>query len=118
MAELAVAQEAGQAPEDFEIVLAGHPHLPEVAPFVPGNPPGHHVVSHTDNPAKREAAFAWAYWLGMDTSNAEAWLVNGTFPGFVGWRSDSLGTPADAGTEPSLGAARISAQLRTRRGRW
>lgn len=80
MAELAVAQEAGQAPEDFEIVLAGHPHLPEVEPFVPGNPPGHHVVSHTDDPVAREAAFTWAYWLGMDNSNAEAWLVNGTFP--------------------------------------
>ncbi|WP_119071176.1 extracellular solute-binding protein [Aggregatilinea lenta] len=79
-AELAVAQEAGQAPEDFEIVLAGHPHLEGMDPFVPGSLPGHHVITHTDDPAKREAAFAWAYWLGMDNSNAEAWLVNGTCP--------------------------------------
>jgi ABC-type glycerol-3-phosphate transport system substrate-binding protein len=79
--ELEVAQEAGQAQEDFEIVLAGPPCLPDVAPFAAGGgPAASYQVCRTEDLAAREAAFRWANWLATDDSNAVGLLVNGYFP--------------------------------------
>jgi len=79
--ELEVAQEAGQAPADFEIYLAGPPRLKEVEPFAAGSStPVNYNVCRTPEPDRREAAFRWANWLATDDSNALGWLVNGFFP--------------------------------------
>lgn len=78
--ELEVAQGADQAPDDFEIVLAAFPHLPEVGPFRPNVRPNHFSVTKTSDADKRDAAFTFANWLATDDSNAIAWLVNGIFP--------------------------------------
>jgi hypothetical protein len=79
-AELATAQAAGQAPAEFEIVLAGYPTLPEVKPFAAGLKGPEYTVGRTDDLDKREASFLFANWLGSDDSNAPGWLVNGYFP--------------------------------------
>lgn len=81
--ELEVAQEAGQAPADFDIVLAGFPHTTDVGPFRPNVRPNHFSVTATGSPAEREAAFTFANWLATDDSNATAWLVNGIFPATI-----------------------------------
>jgi multiple sugar transport system substrate-binding protein len=78
--ELETAQAAGQAPKDFEIVLAGHPHTKEAGPFITNNPPVQYTVGRTADPKLREAAFTFANWLATDDSNAEGWFVNGFFP--------------------------------------
>lgn len=78
--ELEVAQEAGQAAEAFEIVVAGHPHTEEYGPFVTNNAPVQFTLGHTTDMGKREAAFRFASWLGTDDSNATAAIVNGFFP--------------------------------------
>jgi ABC-type glycerol-3-phosphate transport system substrate-binding protein len=79
-AELEAAQEAGQAPEEFEIVLAGHPHTAEVGPFITNTPPVQYTVGRTNDVGLREAAFTFANWLSTDDSNATGWFVNGFFP--------------------------------------
>lgn len=79
-AELETAQQAGQAPADFEIVLAGHPHTADVGPFITNNPPIQYTVGRTNDEGLREAAFTFANWLSTDDSNATGWFVNGFFP--------------------------------------
>jgi ABC-type glycerol-3-phosphate transport system substrate-binding protein len=79
-AELETAQAAGQAPSEFEIVLAGHPHTAEVGPFIKNDPPVQYTVGRTNDEGLREAAFTFANWLSTDDSNAPGWFVNGFFP--------------------------------------
>jgi ABC-type glycerol-3-phosphate transport system substrate-binding protein len=79
-AELETAQAAGQAPADFEIVLAGHPHTAEAGPFIKNDPPVQYTVGRTNDEGLREAAFTFANWLATDDSNATGWFVNGFFP--------------------------------------
>ncbi|MCC7353859.1 MAG: extracellular solute-binding protein [Anaerolineae bacterium] len=78
-AELDVAKKQGAAEDPFEMVFVPHPHQPDVKPWsVPGGPV--YQIGHTNDPAKRAAAVAFALWLGTDDSNAEAWVVNGIYP--------------------------------------
>lgn len=94
-AELEVAQEAGQAPEDFDIVLVGAPHLPDVAPFAGGSgPAATYSICRTPDPEVREAAFRFAAWLANDDSNAVSLLVNGYFPATVSGSQAIEGHPA------------------------
>lgn len=82
-AELETAQQAGQAPEDFQIFLAGHPHTEEAGPFIANTPPVQYTVGRTNDAGLREAAFTFANWLSTDDSNAPGWFVNGFFPSTV-----------------------------------
>ncbi len=83
-AELEVAQEAGQAPDEFDIVLVGPPHAEDVAPFAAGSgPAASYSVTRTPDPDVREAAFRFAAWLANDDSNAVSLLVNGYFPATI-----------------------------------
>lgn len=83
--ELETAQSAGQAPEEFELYFAVHPHLEDVKPWTSGagEASGHYVVGRTSDAAKRQAAATFGKWLGGSDSNAPGWLVNGFFPATV-----------------------------------
>jgi ABC-type glycerol-3-phosphate transport system substrate-binding protein len=83
-AELEVAQEAGQAPDEFDIVLVGPPHTADVAPFAAGSgPAASYSITRTPDPDVREAAFRFVAWLANDDSNAVSLLVNGFFPATI-----------------------------------
>ncbi|MCC7354411.1 MAG: extracellular solute-binding protein [Anaerolineae bacterium] len=78
--ELEVAQQAGQAPKEFQFVLTTFPRQPDVAPWSSGVTPFGYALGHETDPLKREAAGLFAKWLGTDDSNAMGWFVNGFFP--------------------------------------
>ena len=78
--ELETAQAAGQAAKDFKLFFAAFPHSADVKAFASGMSPIAYNVGKTNDPAVREASFAYANWLSADDSNQVSTLVEGEFP--------------------------------------
>lgn len=80
-AQLAAAQAAGQAPQEFELFLCSHPYDEKLEPHAAGlNGFNGFVLGKTTDPKKREAAFRLGNWYATEPEVGETWLVNGFFP--------------------------------------
>ncbi len=79
-AELATAQDAGQASKDFKLFFAGPPHSADVKPFGYGMGASPYTVGANTDSDILAASFKFANFLGTDDANQVSVLVEGAFP--------------------------------------
>jgi len=79
-AELATAQDAGQADKDFKLFFVGPPHSADVKPFGFGMGASPYTVGVNSDASIVDASFKFANFLGTDDACMVSVFVEGAFP--------------------------------------